>query len=151
VTSPGDETLVRVFVGNRSNGKPRFETLWVEGRPDGLYRLVRSPLMALGVARDDVFELDSEGTITAVVEPGGYTAVQLVSVEPFTDAMLGRLIDLARRLGGTMDAHDDVMAALSVPKSVQMAELNKAVAGYEAKYPVDGWWTGSLEPLVTRS
>jgi len=141
-----DDTLVRVFVGRSRAGRARYEVLWVAGRPDGRYELRRTPLLALGVARGDVIRID-EGTITEVVRRGDYLAVQLVSAEPLDAAAIEALASLGHALGGRLDAHDDLVAGLAVPRSVGSATLESRVREYASAFPLRAWWVSSTHEL----
>jgi hypothetical protein len=145
-----DETLVRVFVGRRSNGAPVYETLWLAGAPGGYYRVVETPLMALGMAREDIIEVEPDGFISQVIERGRFRAIQLVSAKPFSREALTRLARLASQLGGNMDAHDDIMAGLAIPNSVDLDELRSSVAEYASEFPVEAYWDASANPLLQK-
>jgi Domain of unknown function (DUF4265) len=141
--------VIRVFAGYRSNRTPRFERLLVELRPDGLFRLLRSPLLILGIARDDVFAVDASGAITQVVENGGNLCVQAVAASTVTheDATIVRLRDMAAQLGGDLDSHDDLIVALSVPASNSPADL-QVMDGLQREGVIEDWWVSSVSPLA---
>lgn len=144
------ETLVDVFVGNRSDGSPRFETLWVSGLPDGSLRLMRTPKIAFGVARNDNFRVAPDKSIIEVVKSGDYIAVHVVVADPFNATGIEALMALAESLGGTLDVHDDIVAGLAIPADVDPEKLNAAVAKYGADFPIRAWWIASDEAPSVR-
>jgi hypothetical protein len=91
------QTLIKVYIGSSPTGKPRFDTLWVEGLPDGSYRLLRSPKNTLGIGKGDVRRVRADLAITEVLERAGNWAVQVVALEEVTPELIERLAEVAHR------------------------------------------------------
>ncbi|MEU4219599.1 DUF4265 domain-containing protein [Actinoplanes sp. NPDC026623] len=127
----------------------RFEKLWVEVLPDDTYRLVRTPKLAFGLAREDTFRVDPRGNVIGVTA-GPYWGIQLVSAQPLTAAAIEGLIAAAAEVGGTLDVHDDLVAGLAVPKGVTEEQVTAAVDRYSAAHPVRAWWVASGEDPEVR-
>jgi Domain of unknown function (DUF4265) len=142
--------VIRVFVGYRSDGRARFEKLLVRRVADETWELVRSPLLALGVARGDVFRVDADGQITEITTPGGYLSVHAIATSPVAhDGAVVRVMrDVAGRLGGELDSHDDLIVAIAVPKSVTAPELKKTMDAVKGDGFIEDWWVSSVSPLA---
>lgn len=141
--------IIEVYVGSTGDGTPRFEKLWVEAQPGDTYRLVRTPKLALGLAREDTFRVDPRGNVVDVTA-GPYWGIQVVSAQPLTAAAIDGLIAVAAEVGGTLDVHDDLVAGLAVPKGVTEEQLTAAVDRYSASHPVRAWWVASGEDPEVR-
>ena len=148
--SDRQETIIEVYVGSRSNGTPRFEKLWVELLPDDTYRLVRTPKLALGLAREDTFRVDPRGNVVDITS-GPYLGIQVISERPLDQAAIDGLIAAAAEAGGTLDVHDDLVAGLAVPREVTDERLRGAIDRYAATHPVRGWWVASTEDPDVRA
>lgn len=148
---PEDDTLIDVYVGTTSLGQERFERLWVRGRPDGSFRLVRTPKMALGVAVDDVFTVDGERVIDTVVSRGENWAVQATAMDGLHRALLDRLIAVASRHGGTLDVHDHRTAGLRIPHTASWELLSSDMESMVSDKSLVAWWIGNTAPLVRKS
>jgi hypothetical protein len=127
-----DQTVIKVFVG-MANGVEHFENLLVEARADGTYRLLRSPKMASGLAREDTFRVDDLGDVLDV-RSGLFDAYQVVMNGNFTKESLAELICLPESFGGTFDAHDECKAGLSIPKSADWRTFERALEAYSEKF-----------------
>jgi hypothetical protein len=142
----GEQTIISVFIGNAA-GVDRFEKLWVEGRPDGSFRLVRTPKLALGLAREDVFRVDADRNIVDV-ESGGYHAFQVIMDEPFTEQSLRELIQLPDAFAGTFDVHDDIVAGLAIPESADWSAFKAAMEGFTRRFHGTYWNASAAPPEV---
>ena len=89
-------TTIRLLVEVR-NEKPAYEQVHVEDRGAGTYRLLQSPGFVLGLAADDVFELEPGGTFK-LLRRGGNISIQMFSNDPVERA--GRMADHSERLAG---------------------------------------------------
>ncbi|GAA4595863.1 hypothetical protein BJY16_001820 [Actinoplanes octamycinicus] len=142
-----NQTLVEVFIGNRDDGSPVFEKLWVDGLDDGSYRLVRTPKLALGLAREDTFRVDELGNIHDV-RSGGYFAFQVVLEGVFTKQSLDELVRLPESYGGSFDVHDDQVAGLAVPATANVDGFLEELVRYLQRYPGVYWNSGDATPDV---
>jgi hypothetical protein len=142
-----DQTLIKVFVGHKGGGVPVFEKLWVDGLDDGSYRLVRTPKLALGIAREDVFRVDDLGNVHDV-RSGGYYAFQVVMEQPFTKESLDELIRLPGLYGGTFDVHDDIMAGVAVSRAGDVDGFLVELAGYLKRFRGVYWNSGDAAPEI---
>ncbi len=145
------QTLIKVYIGSSPSGKPRFDTLWVEGLPDGSYRLLRSPKNTLGIGKGDVFRVGADLAITEVLEDAGNWAVQVVALEEVTPELIERLAGIAHRHGGSLDVHDDLMVGCAVPKTANWATLKRDIDQLITEGLVDTWWTGDIAEPVRRN
>jgi Domain of unknown function (DUF4265) len=144
------QTLIKVYIGSSSRGEPRFDTLWVEGLPDGSYRLLRSPKNTLGIGKFDIFRVGADLAITEVLQRGGYWAVQVVAMTEVTPDLIDRLNEIAYRHGGSLDVHDHLMVGCAVPKTADFTKLKQDIDQLIAAGLVDAWWTGDIAEPVRR-
>lgn len=146
-----ENLLVDVFVGSRPDGRPVFESLHVQNiEIEGGYRLLRGPLMALGVARNDVFWIDNERCISQVNKAGDFHALQLVLLESLTERNFQYIAEVAQKEGGSLDACDEPVVALSLPFSFSPAQVEAVVQTMSSRVSLEAWWVSSESALVSR-
>jgi hypothetical protein len=136
MTNPPDETLVRVRIGETSDGRGSFETVWVEGLPTGNFRLVRAPVMALGLGVGDEFRLEG---IVEVASRAGNLTVQVYSRSALGDRDLDELRAVGHKAGGFLDAHTKHVAAFTIPAGAGFPRVEEAFDAFVASRPDTEW------------
>ncbi|MBA9007270.1 DUF4265 domain-containing protein [Thermomonospora cellulosilytica] len=141
---------IEVFVGAQDDGQPVFEDLLVRKvRDDGL-QVLSTPVMALGVAKNDIIWIDEDACIYQVGKANDFHALQLVCVDPVGSTTVRLIEDSVRRFGGRVDAHSDMVVALALPFSLSFAEVNELMRAVGAHVRLEEWWISSEAPLVER-
>lgn len=136
---PHDGTLVEVAADRRSDGQPVYETLWAEGLPGGTYRLVRTPLVAQGLAAGDEFEVQHSDRSFRVLRRSGNLAVQLWMNSDLTSDVLETLTSAVVALGGCLDAHARSFAGFRIPVSVGFPPVEQLFDDFVAEHPRAEW------------
>ena len=72
-----DETLVEVAADTLGDGRVVYEALWVQAVPSGGYRVMKTPLVAQGLAANDEIEVDPGDKSFRVLNRGGNVTIQL--------------------------------------------------------------------------
>jgi Domain of unknown function (DUF4265) len=140
-----DQTLIVIAADRRPDGSVYEETLWVEGLPNGRYRLVRSPIIAQGIAAGDEFEVDPVNKAFRVVRRGGNVTVQLFITPELTRDVFDQLIGIVyHQLGGDLDVHTKTAAAFHVPVSIGFPAIEKVFDHFFADRSDAEWLFGNV-------
>ena len=134
-------TTIRLLVEVR-NEKPAYEQVHVEDRGAGTYRLLQSPGFVLGLAADDVFELEPGGTFK-LLQRGGNISIQMFSndpverFEPFATSEL-------TRIGGRLDGRMPNVLVYTVAASVGFPEIERRLDRIKTRFPTLAWYYGNV-------
>lgn len=102
-----------VKAGTRGDGESVFERLPAEELGDNLYRLLRSPAFAPGIARGDTVKLLEDGTVN-VVERSGLLVIK-VFARAGISAMAATLGPALNSFDGEIEHEDERLLVFSVP------------------------------------
>jgi len=102
-----------VKAGTRGDGQSVYERLPAESLGDGVYRLLRSPAFAPGIARGDSVKL-LEGGGYDVVEHSGLLVIRLFARAGIS-AMAATLGPALNSFDGEIEHEDERMLVFSVP------------------------------------
>lgn len=136
---PHEGTLVEVAADRRKDGQPVYETLWAEGLPGGTYRLVRTPLVAQGLAAGDEFEVNPSDRAFRVLRRSGNLSVQLFMSPELTADVLDTLTPAVVALGGGLDAHTKAIAGFRIPVSVGFQPIEQLFGEFVATHAHAEW------------
>jgi hypothetical protein len=134
-------TTIRLLVED-SGGKPVHEEVHVEDRGAGTYRLLQSPGFAPGLAADDVFLLEPDGTFK-LLQRGGNIAIQMFSdrpldrVEPFVSSDI-------EQIGGWRDGLLANLLVYTVPAKVGFPDIERLLQKVTARFPMISWYYGNV-------
>jgi hypothetical protein len=150
VTSEPDRVSVVGYFD--ADGDPITETLWAVPVSQGRYRLVRSPLIASGLAAGDVFEVDGNPPHARVIERAGNIAVQVWAKQGLTMDDVYELRELAAPAGGTLDGHNTGFAAYTFPVKAGFHVVARILEDFVTRHPQYSWTYGNVydeddEPL----
>jgi hypothetical protein len=133
-------TAVTLLVDISPSGEPVYEQVTAEALPDGRFRLLASPGLALGTAAGDVIEVADDGT-PLVVERGGNLALQVFAPDVVADA-LGLLL---RPLGGRLDGRiPDTLSVFTLPGDTGFAKIEHLLDAVVARHPDVEWLYGNV-------
>lgn len=135
-----DQTLVEVVADRLRDGRVVRETLWVEAVHGGRYRLVKSPLVAQGLAVGDEFEVDGADKSFRVLHRGGNLGVQLFMKPELTGDVFDVLAGRVRALGGGLDAHSDSIAGFWIPVASGFSVVEQLFGEFLAAHPTSAEW-----------
>lgn len=121
----GEHSLVDVAASLLPSGKIVYETLWVEALETGRYRLVKTPLVAQGLAVDDELEVNPADKSFRVIKRGGNLTVQLFVRPALGKDVFDQLLPAVERLGGNLDAHTDSIAGFCLPVSAGFPAIER--------------------------
>jgi hypothetical protein len=134
-------TTVRLLV-EVTDGKPVHEEVHVEDRGAGTYRLLQSPGFVAGLAADDVFLLEPDGSFK-LLQRGGNIAIQMFSdhpldrVEPFVSSDL-------TEIDGRLDGKLPNLLVYTVSAKVGFPDIERLLQGVIAKFPLIRWYYGNV-------
>ncbi len=135
----GDQVLVEVAADRLRDGRVVRETLWVEPVGGGGYRLVKSPLVAQGLAVGDEFEIDASDKSFRVARRAGNLGVQLFMKPELTRDVFDDLAGQVRALGGGLDAHTASIAGFWVPVDAGFPAVEQLFGEFVAAHPGAEW------------
>ncbi|MGH7428443.1 MAG: DUF4265 domain-containing protein [Candidatus Methylomirabilaceae bacterium] len=110
-----DQRLVEVVAHTLPDGRVVREALWVHDAPGGRFGLVKTPLVAQGMAVGDEIEVDPLDKTFRVVRRGGNLTIQLFMKPELSRDVFEQLAVGVRELGGGLDAHTASIAGFWVP------------------------------------
>lgn len=119
------QTLVDVAADRLASGRVVYETLWVEGLRGGGYRLVKTPLVAQGLAVGDEFDVDPVEKSFRLKRRSRNLTVQLFMKPALTREVFEELAAAVHELGGGLDAHTANIAGFFVPVSAGFAAIEQ--------------------------
>lgn len=134
-----DHVLVEVAADRLPDGRIVRETLWVEPGGGGGYRLVKSPLVAKGLAVGDEFEIDASDRTFRVTRRAGNLGVQLFMKPELTRDVFDNLVARVRALGGGLDAHTDSIAGFWIPVDAGFPAVEQVFGEFVATHPDAEW------------
>ncbi len=145
VTTDGHpHETVHVPVGQASSGNEVVESLLVEPVGEGIYRLLRSPGLADGLAAGDLFRLlPGEEAGFEILKRGGNLAVQIYHDGEQTPALLAAVAAL-ESLGGTRDDRGGKATVVSVPVSVGFPVIERVMTRFLEVQPNSEWYFGNV-------
>jgi hypothetical protein len=133
-------TAVTLLVDISPSGEPVYEQVTAEALPDGRFRLLASPGLALGTAAGDVIEVADDGT-PLVVKRGGNLALQVFAPDDVADA----LWMLLRPLGGRLDGRiHDTLSVFTLPGDTGFAKIEHLLDAVVARHADVEWLYGNV-------
>lgn len=117
---------ITVRAGARADGQTVYERLPAEELGDGLYRLLRSPAFAGGIARGDTIELFDDGDYR-VLERSGLLVVRIFARGGIS-AMAATLGPALNSFDGEIELEDQRLLLFSVPASAGFAAIEAVMA-----------------------
>ena len=114
-----DEIVVKA--GTRSDGQGVFERLPVEEIDPGVFRILRSPAFAQGIARGDTVSLDDDGNCRVVFHSG--LLVIKIYARAAVGAIAATLGPALNSFGGEIEHENERLLVISVPVSASFAAI----------------------------
>ena len=131
--------LIDVFAGNNQDG-PVFEEIPAIQLKNHHYKLLKSPGLALNLAKNDVVSLPNTPTPAKVIERGGNFCIQIYSAPSAIDLdALDRLI--REQLNGSLDGANQGNLAFSAPASNGLEKINAFFDNLKKIYGVDWYYS----------
>lgn len=133
-------STVVVLAGRKSSGEPVMEELLVDDLGGGLYRLVITPGVALGLAAGDTVTV-GEGGAPRVVRRGGNVALHLYGPHEVADLLTP---EVERQLLGTMDGRARNLTVYTVPVSMGFAAIESMLSRFVKAHPEAEWFFANV-------
>lgn len=115
-------SIINILAGHNKNG-PVHEELPATQLDDGAYRLLASPGLVLGLAKNDLISLDKEGK-AQLLQHGGNFCIQIYLENPDQEKISKAAEIIDNKLSGTIDGIDGGVIAFSVPTSNGFKKTN---------------------------
>ncbi|GKT26893.1 DUF4265 domain-containing protein [Acidovorax sp. SUPP3334] len=115
-------SIIKILAGHNKNG-PVHEELPAKQLDDGAYRLLASPGLVLGLAKNDLISLNQEGE-ARLLRHGGNFCIQIYLENP-DQAKISKAAEIIdSKLSGTIDGTGGGVIAFSVPISNGFQKTN---------------------------
>lgn len=124
-------------------GKPLLEPVHVVELADGLFRLLYTPGLVVGIAADDEFRLVGDDGAFEVVRRGGNLAVQVYSREPVAPHR-AELVAQVERLGGRLDGAVERGLAFTIPITAGFPAVEALFDAWVAAHSDHEWSYGNV-------
>lgn len=133
---------IQVVAGDRTNGTPVFEELHVEELGPGLFALLQSPGLVLGVAAGDVLEV-ADRRIQSVLSRGNNLSIQIFPGTAGIAAERAATTEIAG-LGGWLDGKSEHQLVYTIPVSVGFPAVEAVLDKLAALHPPLEWYFGNV-------
>ena len=133
---------IRLYAGKRSNGSPVEEEVRVKGSGDGLFEVLQSPGLVLGIAGGDTIRVLTGGHFE-VVSRGGNFCIQVFSTSRL-DELEACLTECLGRLRGRLDGRATKELVYTVHSSVGFDHLEQELASCIGKVEGANWYYGNV-------
>jgi hypothetical protein len=135
---------INVLAGSSSAGEPVYEELPVTEVGSSIFRLLSSPGLALGIAKDDEIRFYSDTGRYELVKRGRRLAIQLFVAPPMAKNVEVLASQLAMELGGTLDGHSERQAVFSIPVEKGFAKIESVFNRFVEDNPGAEWYFGNV-------
>jgi len=124
-------STVVVLAGRKPSGEPVMEELLIDDLGDGLYRLITTPGIALGLAAGDTLTVGEDGA-PRVVRRGGNVALHLYGPHDLADLLTP---EVEQQLLGTVDGRARNLTVYTVPVSLGFAAIESTLNRFVEAHP----------------
>lgn len=131
---------IKIQAGTSSSGEPVFEEIAVEPTEDSWLRVLRTPGLVLGIARDDQISYDSQSFALRLERRGGRVGVQLYFASAGSDEIANLAAALERVVSATWDGLSDKQAVFSFPARAGFAEAELLLNQFKDSHPGSDWF-----------
>lgn len=135
---------IQLFAGKSSSGRPVFEEVPVVDAGGGRLKVLRTPGLVLGIARDDEIRLGSQTGSFTVEKRGGRVAVQLYLGQAEKNDVESLSAQLAEAVSATWDGFSEKQAVFSFPASEGFLRAEELLNRFAQAYPEAEWYYGNV-------
>lgn len=132
-------TTLRIYAGEKPSGERVDEEVLVEDLGHGVWRLLASPGLALGIAAGDVIELDDDHRARPS-RRGQNIAIQVFAPPHEGD----ELHEPLRALGGRLDGQTPSLTVYTVPAGAGFPAIEHVMDEFQAHHPSAEWFYGNV-------
>lgn len=142
--SVGTLSTINIYAGKSSDGNSVYEELPVVRLDTGDFRLLSSPGLVLGIARDDQIKFKHEDGHYELVRRGGNICVQLY-INSSMSLEVDKLVkDVTTRLDGTLDGRTANQFVFSIHVSKGFEEIEQTFNSFIASNADAEWFYGNV-------
>ena len=134
-----ERTTVDMVAGTKSSGEPVFEEVLVDRLHGGVYRVVATPGLVLGIAADDVVRVTPEARYE-IVKRGRNLAVHVYGDHDLVDEVTMDVWEL----GGSLDGRADNLTVYTMPVSAGLPQVERVFNDLVARHPDVEWYFGNV-------
>lgn len=135
---------IRLLAGTSSNGNPVFEEILVTDLGGSRFRLLRSPGLVQGIARDDEIQYDLNSGTFHLLQRGGRVTVQIY-LGAVDQAEVQRLAtQLEQVASATWDGFSERQAIFSFPVGKGFKVVEDLLNGFVEMRPGTEWYYGNI-------
>ncbi len=138
-----ERMTVNVIAGHGADGRPVYEELLVDRLQGGVFRLVASPGLVLGLGAGDEIEVDPIGGVFTVHRRGGNLAVWLYTNDGMADAV-DALSSAVALLGGRVDGRAERLVVFTIPADAGFPAVEETFYRFVDENPGAEWFFGNV-------
>lgn len=135
---------INLYAGDAANGEPVYENLPVLSLSDDRYRLLASPGLVMGVAKDDEIRFLPETGDFDLLSRGRNLCIQVFLPQESVAEIETLITRVIHDLAGSHDGQTDRQLVFSVPVETGFAAVEQVLNGYVADNPDCEWYYGNV-------
>lgn len=133
-----DIKCIKIYVARTDTGKNRYEEVQVQEIDKNIYKLLSAPILALNLARNDIFEIVEENEPVKVLRRGGNFNIQIYDAKFTLEDFLDFKEELKNYLDGSIDSALGNNLAISISSEQGIHKINNFFTNFE-KISGNGW------------
>lgn len=133
---------IQLFAGNRNDGSEVFESVLAEQLSETDFRLLKTPGLVIGLAKDDAFQLMDSGRYK-ISRRGGNLAIQFFFPSSVANPKEFALEQLTS-LGASLDGEDAQLLVFSIPVAEGFPQIEERLNRITQRFPGLEWYYGNV-------
>ncbi len=135
---------INLYVGNSSSGERVYENLPVVALGDGKYKLLASPGLVLGVAKDDEIKHFAESGEFELLSRGRNLCIQIYTSQNASKSVDALAARITGELKGTLDGRTDKQVVFSIPVESGFGAVEDILNAFVDQNPDCEWYYGNV-------
>jgi len=131
---------INLPITSKADGPLITEEVLVDAIGDGLYKIVATPGLVLGLAADDLIKRTKDARGFVVVERGNNIAIQLFGKTELVDIHLQELSEITPRV----DGRDNNLTILTVPLQFGFSRIERVLHEFCNRHRGVEWYYGNV-------
>lgn len=129
---------IKIFVARTDDGKNRYEEVQVHEIEENIYKLLSAPILALNLAKNDVFKIIDENEPVEILKRGGNFNIQIYDAKFTLEDFLDFKDELKNYLDGSIESALGNNLAISISSEQGINKINNFFTNFE-KISGNGW------------
>lgn len=139
---------INLYVGNSSSGERVYENLPVTPLGNNKYKILSSPGLVLGIAKDDEIQYFPDSGEFDLISRGRNLCIQLYLSPNGVKDLEMLTSQIKNELEGTIDGFTKKQAVFSVPVKIGFSKLEKILNQFVQTNPDCKWYYGNVYDIA---